>query len=103
MRHWVHAAYTGMGLGPGKARECTTSHLLTGKGDLTILQSDDASHLLAELRQKVLLGAHGQHALLARRQPGRRVAERARQHHVRARALEQQEHLLRQETMLLMM
>ena len=85
------------------ARDGASPHLLIGKGERTILQSDDAGDLLAELRQKVLLGAHRQHALFARRQPGRGLAERACQHHVRARALEQQEHLLRQETMLLIM
>ena len=78
-------------------------HLSTGKGKITILQSDDTSDLLAEFGQEVLLGAYRQHALLAWRQPGRGLAERARQHHVRARGLEQQEHLLRQETMLLIM
>ena len=48
-----------------KARANISPHLSIGKRELTILKGDDAGDLLAELGQEVLLGAHGQHPLLA--------------------------------------
>ena len=80
-----------------EARGCRPSCILcitaSWRRGLTILQGDDARDLLHRLGKEILLGPHGENALLARRQLWRWLFQAAGQHHMRARALEQGENL----------